>query len=85
MIDQLVNSNDHEVKKIRKRLNFHIVPVVNPDGYTYTQSLPEHRFWRKTRSEKSAIKPDSKSHRRCSGVDGNRNYGYYWGGQAFKI
>ena len=48
----------------------YILPVVNPDGYLYTQ---EHdRMWRKTRSPNSGIL-------HCTGTDANRNFGYHWG------
>ncbi len=46
-----------------------IVPVVNPDGFVYSQS--EYKMWRKNR----------RAHDKGSfGVDPNRNYGYEWGG-----
>ena len=77
MIDQLVNSNDQEVKSLRQNLNFHIVPVVNPDGYEYTRSSPNNRMWRMTRSKNPGQK--------CLGVDGNRNYEYHWGGKEVNI
>ncbi|XP_055704366.1 carboxypeptidase B-like [Phlebotomus papatasi] len=46
-----------------------IIPSVNPDGYQYTHNTD--RFWRKTRSVNQGST--------CRGVDGNRNYGYFWG------
>jgi len=69
LIDQLVNGDSTEVKKFRQNLNFHILPVFNPDGYEFTFS--DDRFWRKTRSKTS--EPD------CLGVDPNRNWGFKWG------
>uniref|UniRef100_A0A336MC79 Zinc carboxypeptidase A 1 n=1 Tax=Culicoides sonorensis TaxID=179676 RepID=A0A336MC79_CULSO len=67
MLSQLVeNATAHE--DILKTLNWVIIPVVNPDGYAYTQIA---RMWRKTR------KPSSE---RCIGTDANRNFGYEWGG-----
>ncbi|MFZ2955532.1 MAG: M14 family metallopeptidase [Candidatus Ozemobacteraceae bacterium] len=44
------------------------VPMVNPDGITYSQT--KSRYWRKNRRQ-----VDSKNY----GVDLNRNYGYQWG------
>jgi len=44
---------------------FHIIPVLNPDGYAYSHT--RDRMWRKNR------RPGS-----CVGVDLNRNYGYMW-------
>ena len=46
----------------------YILPVVNPDGYLFTQT--DNRLWRKTRS------PNSNN---CFGTDANRNFGYHWG------
>ena len=71
MIDLLVKSNCPDVEHFRQNLNFHIVPVVNPDGYVYTNV--KNRYWRMTRSKTSIAG--------CYGVDGNRNYGYHWGGK----
>ncbi len=45
------------------------VPMVNPDGVTYSQT--KERYWRKNRRKNS----DG-----SFGVDPNRNYGYQWGG-----
>jgi len=52
-------------------LNWHILPVTNPDGYLYTQTTD--RLWRKTRSDYPEC-PGS-----CMGVDPNRNWEYEWG------
>jgi murein tripeptide amidase MpaA len=48
-------------------LNWHILPVTNPDGYAYTQV---DRYWRKTRSVNDG--------NTCDGVDPNRNWDYMW-------
>ena len=48
----------------------------NPDGYEYSRNSG-YRFWRKTRSDNG--------HPSCKGVDGNRNWGYEWGGNVFFI
>jgi len=48
------------------KVNYHILPVVNPDGYEYTRL--NQRLWRKTRS------PGTK----CNGTDGNRNFDFHW-------
>lgn len=45
-----------------------VIPVVNPDGYTY--SFDTERFWRKNRRRN----PDG-----SYGVDLNRNYPAFWG------
>ncbi|XP_060656003.1 carboxypeptidase B1-like [Drosophila nasuta] len=46
-----------------------ILPVVNPDGYEFTQLSADNRFWRKTRQ------PINES---CIGTDGNRNFDFHW-------
>lgn len=47
-----------------------IVPVVNPDGYSYTWTT--NRLWRKNRRNNGG----------STGVDINRNYAKGWGGQG---
>ncbi|XP_017063342.1 carboxypeptidase B [Drosophila eugracilis] len=46
-----------------------ILPVVNPDGYEYTQLSADTRLWRKTRKPSSAD---------CIGTDPNRNFDFHW-------
>jgi murein tripeptide amidase MpaA len=63
--DRLVAArNEPRITKILDAASFHIVPVVNPDGYAY--SWTHDRYWRKNR-------------RGGYGVDLNRNYGVGWG------
>ncbi|XP_059479901.1 carboxypeptidase B-like [Neocloeon triangulifer] len=50
-------------------IDFHIVPLLNVDGYEYTQT--KERLWRKNRTKRNT---------KCVGVDVNRNFGYKWGG-----
>jgi len=45
------------------------VPVVNPDGYVYNETLPDG-MWRKNRRDNGGG---------IYGVDLNRNWGYMWG------
>jgi len=50
-------------------LDWYFLPVVNPDGYTFTH---EHtRLWRKTRSYHNSLLG-------CRGTDANRNFGHHW-------
>lgn len=69
--DQLVREYgiDPEVTLLLDELEFHIVPVVNPDGYVYTWE--NERLWRKNRRDNG----DG-----SFGVDLNRNWGTGWGG-----
>ncbi|XP_059061112.1 carboxypeptidase B-like [Achroia grisella] len=54
-----------------ERFDWILIPVVNPDGYKYT--FTDTRFWRKTRST-----DQSNVSTTCPGVDGNRNYDFFW-------
>lgn len=66
LADRLINTYDTDprVQEIVDRIEFIIIPVVNPDGYLYSWS--NNRMWRKNR-------------RGGYGVDLNRNWGYEWG------
>jgi len=66
MMRELVE-NDADHPELTENLDWYMLPVVNPDGYRFTQT--DNRFWRKTRSENSG----------CVGVDANRNWGFHWG------
>ncbi|CAG9565582.1 unnamed protein product [Danaus chrysippus] len=68
LIKQLAEGAD---KLLTENLDWIIIPLANPDGYEY--SINEDRLWRKTRS-KSHAGSDA-----CPGVDGNRNFDFYWG------
>ncbi|MBI2944426.1 MAG: zinc carboxypeptidase [Candidatus Wallbacteria bacterium] len=46
-----------------------IVPILNPDGVTHSQT--QYKMWRKNRRKHA---------NNSFGVDPNRNYGYKWGG-----
>ncbi|XP_030023345.2 carboxypeptidase B [Manduca sexta] len=54
-----------------ERFDWILLPVVNPDGYKF--SFTTNRFWRKNRS----INQHSLNNL-CVGVDGNRNYDFFW-------
>jgi len=64
----LTNSAAHE--EVLRAVDFHIIPVTNPDGYEYTHT--NDRLWRKTR------KPNTGSS--CVGTDPNRNFAIEHGG-----
>jgi murein tripeptide amidase MpaA len=48
---------------------FYVIPIINPDGYSYTWT--NDRLWRKNRNPNDGAA--------CSGVDINRNYNSHWG------
>src|SRR5262249_20583977 len=78
--NRLVNqySADDEARYLVDHLQIWIVPVVNPDGLTYSQGSPNNqldgvRLWRKNRRPINAEGCGS-----GMGVDLNRNYDYEW-------
>jgi len=68
IINQLVSlyGTDPQVTQLVDKIEWTLVPVVNVDGYIYTQT---DRLWRKNR------KPGPFG---CIGVDINRNWGFQW-------
>ncbi|EPS41112.1 hypothetical protein H072_4949 [Dactylellina haptotyla CBS 200.50] len=62
------NSNNTQVHSILDNYDFYIIPVVNPDGFVYTQTT--NRLWRKSRQ----THPSSS----CAGTDINRNWPFKW-------
>jgi murein tripeptide amidase MpaA len=78
--NQLINNylSDDSIKYLVDHLQIWIVPIVNPDGLTYTQNSPNTemdsvRLWRKNRRPISAGTCLS-----AVGVDLNRNYRFQW-------
>jgi murein tripeptide amidase MpaA len=68
MLMELVE-HDADHPDLTENLDWYILPVVNPDGYLYTQT--DNRLWRKTRV------PNGNTG--CFGTDANRNWGFHWG------
>merc|ERR1712156_917525 len=66
IIDSLLNN---DVDGFTDKMNIHVLPSANPDGYEYSRS--SDRLWRKTRSNYNSIFL-------CKGVDGNRNWDFHW-------
>ncbi len=71
-------ATDDSVKYLVDHLQVWIVPIVNPDGLTYTQNSPNDqldtvRLWRKNRRTIPNANCSS-----AVGVDLNRNYNYQW-------
>ncbi|MEK6299362.1 MAG: M14 family metallopeptidase [Acidobacteriota bacterium] len=69
---------DDQIKYLADHLQIWIVPIVNPDGLTYSQAVPNDSFdpirlWRKNRRTFSFGNCLS-----SVGVDLNRNYAYQW-------
>ncbi len=53
-----------------------IVPVVNPDGYTYNETPQSGGWWRKNKRDNNNNGTFEEDY---DGVDPNRNYAYQWG------
>ncbi|KAK4877366.1 hypothetical protein RN001_009872 [Aquatica leii] len=66
VINQLVENSGNA--HLLDLVDWHILPVLNPDGYEYSHT--RERFWRKTRSISAGS---------CVGTDANRNFGFHWG------
>ncbi|CAG0914515.1 unnamed protein product [Notodromas monacha] len=67
-IDSLIYKYE-EYKDVIDRYQWHIMPVMNVDGYAYAKSTD--RLWRKTRSMTDSVFG-------CRGVDANRNWNFRW-------
>jgi len=67
MLKELVE-NDAAHPDLTEKMDWYILPVVNPDGYAYTRN--GDRMWRKTRTPHGILG--------CKGTDANRNWGFHW-------
>ncbi|KAH8157098.1 hypothetical protein CIB48_g11144 [Xylaria polymorpha] len=66
------NKNDTLVQKVLDNYDFYVLPVVNPDGFVYTQTT--NRLWRKNRQVRANTT--------AVGTDINRNWSVGWGGDG---
>jgi carboxypeptidase A4 len=66
---QLLTSTKTDDKAFKDKYDFYIIPIVNPDGFAYTQSTD--RMWRKNRQTVTTSS--------CLGTDINRNWPNHWG------
>lgn len=73
IIRELIENHDSHPEYLQQ-LNFHIMPVTNPDGYEYTRAEDGQRSWRKSRADLGS------EFEGCVGVDLNRNWDAYFGG-----
>ncbi|KAG6354762.1 hypothetical protein INS49_003843 [Diaporthe citri] len=60
---------DNDTRTVLDSFDFYIVPIVNPDGFVYTQTT--ERLWRKNRQPGPANST-------CVGRDINRNWEFAW-------
>ncbi|KAL5242498.1 hypothetical protein ACI65C_009908 [Semiaphis heraclei] len=68
LINELVYNKD-SLEPYMNNIEFHIIPILNPDGYKHSHE--KERLWRKNRNKSSANS--------CIGTDLNRNWDYHWG------
>lgn len=74
MANELITkySTDGAIKAVVEKYDFYMLPIVNVDGFKYSQTTD--RMWRKTR--------ESHQGSNCVGTDVNRNWPYQWSGQG---
>jgi hypothetical protein len=73
MAEQLAlryQNGDATVRTLLGRFEFHILPVMNPDGYEFSHT--SNNMWRKSR------RPNTNVPSTCIGTDLNRNYAFQW-------
>ncbi|PNS18355.1 hypothetical protein CAC42_6172 [Sphaceloma murrayae] len=71
---QIINgykSGDADVRAILDNYDIFVIPIVNPDGFTYAQTTD--RLWRKNRQPAPASTNST-----CIGTDINRNWAFQW-------
>ncbi|XP_050664226.1 zinc carboxypeptidase-like [Leptidea sinapis] len=78
IVKEFLTSDDPGVRIMAENIEWHIFPVVNPDGYVYT--FTTNRMWRKNRSTYnfqscSAFGLDDDM---SNGIDLNRNFNFHW-------
>ncbi|KAL8756833.1 MAG: hypothetical protein Q9184_004373 [Pyrenodesmia sp. 2 TL-2023] len=61
-------ASNTDIQNLLNKYDFYIFPIVNPDGFIYTQT--SDRLWRKNRQPTSGST--------CLGHDINRNWNYQW-------
>lgn len=66
---------DPAIRAFLDAYDFYLMPVVNPDGFVYTQT--QDRLWRKNRTPPA---PGTNTSHTCWGVDLNRNWPHEWVG-----
>ncbi|KAL3086377.1 hypothetical protein niasHT_033495 [Heterodera trifolii] len=75
--------NEPKFHSLLSDIDVHVLPSLNPDGYTHTWT--KDRLWRRTRSgpiksnSKVCGSDDSDEEEFCYGVDPNRNFPFHWG------
>ncbi|CAH0392907.1 unnamed protein product [Bemisia tabaci] len=79
-IANLLLREKEKLPEAMKKLNYYILPVMNPDGYEYSRN--EDRMWRKNRNLAAgnrSRRQEPSLHDCKLGVDLNRNFDIEWG------
>ncbi|OTB09358.1 hypothetical protein M426DRAFT_50647 [Hypoxylon sp. CI-4A] len=66
-------NGDDLISSFLDKYDFYIIPIVNPDGFVYSQTT--NRLWRKNRQPPPSSSPANQS---CIGRDINRNWEFAW-------
>ncbi|XP_041969318.1 zinc carboxypeptidase-like [Aricia agestis] len=75
IIKEFLTSTDPDVRFMAETFVWHIIPVINPDGYSYT--FDGDRMWRKNRNPNHYTNCSSNNDL-SNGIDLNRNFNYLW-------
>ncbi|XP_053613735.1 zinc carboxypeptidase-like [Plodia interpunctella] len=78
IIKEFLTSTDPEIRELAEGYEWHIFPVVNPDGYAYT--FTTNRMWRKNRNVSyfTSCNTTGVLDDMSNGVDLNRNFDFVW-------
>lgn len=72
IINELLTSDEPDIRLLAERYEWYFVPVLNVDGYAYTWSTD--RMWRKSRRPTKNVL--------CTGADLNRNWDVVFGSSS---
>ncbi|CAH2094783.1 unnamed protein product [Euphydryas editha] len=76
IIKEFLTSTDPNIRAFAENFEWHLFPVVNPDGYVYT--FTTNRMWRKNRSRQNFTTCVGGTDDLSNGVDLNRNFDFAW-------
>jgi carboxypeptidase A2 len=68
IMDIMARGANENAIRLTDSYDWYFLPVMNPDGYSYTWT--DERLWRKNRRRTTAA---------CIGIDLNRNFDFRWG------
>ncbi|XP_037814177.1 zinc carboxypeptidase-like [Lucilia sericata] len=77
--ENLLNSEDPNMKNLLENYDWIFVPVLNPDGFEYSHNV--ERLWRKNRRPTGFYNASGA----CYGIDMNRNFDFEWGVNGYNF